>query len=259
MGVVNVTPDSFYDGGRYDAPNAALVHALRLVDQGADVIDVGGESSRPGAGPVAEQHEIGRVIPVIEKLRARCDIPISIDTRRSGVAETALNAGATWINDISSGRSDPRMAHVAAERGCPVVLMHSRENPETMQRNPRYEDVVAEVKLELVRCIEAFSAAGVPRANMILDPGIGFAKRLEDNLALLRNIGAIARLGCPVLVGTSRKSFVGRITGREPQDRLHGTLGSVAAAFMHGARIFRVHDVAATRDCLSVLAAIESA
>lgn len=259
MGVVNVTPDSFYDGGRHADPGPAVAHALKLIDEGADIIDVGGESTRPGAAPVPAEEELRRVAPVIERLATLTDTPVSIDTTKAEVAGRCLDSGAAWVNDISAGRFDPGMAGLAAERGCPVVLMHSRDKPQTMQENPSYADVVAEVAAELLQRVEHFTAAGVSRGNIVLDPGIGFAKRPEDNLTLLGRLERLGELGFPLLVGTSRKSFVGHVTGRPAGERLSGTLGSVAAAYMHGARLFRVHDVAATVDMLRVLVAIEAA
>jgi dihydropteroate synthase len=258
MGVVNVTPDSFYDGGRHDSVPAAVDHARALIEQGADVLDIGGESSRPGARPLDRHSETDRVIPLIHHIRTFSDIPISIDTTKAAVAAEALDAGADWINDISAGRFDRTMAPLAAARGCPVVLMHSRQRPATMQREPHYDDVVGEVSRELMSAVERFRGAGVADANIILDPGIGFAKRFIDNITLLRRLPALSELGFPLLIGTSRKSFIGRITGREVEQRLWGTLGSVGAAWSRGARMFRVHDVAATRDFLMVFSAIDN-
>ena len=259
MGVVNVTPDSFYDGGRHADTGPAVAHALRLIDEGADILDFGGESTRPGAAPVPAVEELRRVLPVIEEVVRLAGGPISIDTTKAEVARRCLDAGASWINDISAGRFDPDMAPLAAERRCPVVLMHSRDRPQTMQEKPWYDDVVAEVVAELRQAIERFTATGVSSGNLVLDPGIGFAKRPEDNLTLLGRLERLCELGLPVLVGTSRKSFVGQVTGRPVEERLHGTLGSMAAAYVHGARLFRVHDVAAAVDMLRVLTAIEAA
>ncbi len=256
MGVVNVTPDSFYDGGRYATREAALEHALKLVDEGADVVDVGGESTRPGAAPVTLEEEIGRVVPVVGALRQRVDVAISIDTNKAGVAQRALDAGATWINDVSAGRFDGAMPHLAAQRACPVVLMHSRNTPKHMQQHPHYGDVVEEVRKELSTSIELFTRCGVNRQNIIIDPGIGFAKRLEDNIALLKNLPALAALGFPILVGASRKSFIAAITSRAPHERLAGSLAGAGAAFAGGAKLFRVHDVKETVDFLKVLSAI---
>lgn len=257
MGVVNVTPDSFYDGGRHAGTRAAVAHALALVHDGASVLDIGGESTRPGAAPVSEDEELGRVVPVIEAVSRECDVPISIDTTKSRVAREALAAGATWVNDISAGRFDAAMPSVVATAGCPVVLMHSRERPQTMQASPRYDNTVAEVREELLGRVAAFETAGVAREHIVLDPGIGFAKRPEDNLALLRGIQSLISTGFPLLVGTSRKSLIGAITGKPVEQRLAGSLGSVAAAFARGVKMFRVHDVAETVDMLKVMVAVE--
>ena len=258
MGIVNVTPDSFYDGGRYATADAAVEQGIRLAAEGADILDIGGASSRPGARAVSPEEEVERVIPVIRRLEKEFKGPISVDTTRSSVARQALEAGATWINDISAGRADPLMPPlVAAEGKCIVVLMHMRGTPETMQNFSQYGDVVAEVKQELLAAVDVFIKAGVNRERIVIDPGIGFAKTAEQNVTLLRHLDAFVTTGYPVLVGTSRKSFIGRLTDREAPERLWGTLGSIASAFLHGARIFRVHDVAATRDFLTVFSAIE--
>lgn len=257
MGIVNVTPDSFYDGGRHDTCEPACDHARRLINEGADILDIGGESSRPGSLPVSAEEEQGRVIPVIEQLKKETDVLISVDTTKAAVAKAALDAGAAWINDISAGRFDRGMAPLAARRACPVVLMHSRKTPETMQADPYYDNVVQEVRDELLVCVKDFTDRGVLRENIILDPGIGFAKRFEDNIEILRHLSAFAALPFPILIGTSRKSFIGHITGKEAQYRLCGTLGSVAAAYTGGVKIFRVHDVGETKDFLSVLSTIE--
>jgi dihydropteroate synthase len=259
MGIVNVTPDSFYDGGRYTSADAAIEHGLQLAAEGADILDIGGASSRPGARAVVPEEEAGRVVPVVRRLAREFKGPISVDTTRVSVARRAIAAGATWINDISAGRDDPLMAALAARTGCTVVLMHLRGTPATMQTLCSYNDVVADVKRELLGSVRVFVKAGVDKKRVVIDPGIGFAKTAEQNLALLRHLDVFVRTGYTVLVGTSRKSFVGVCTGREVQGRLWGTLGSVGAAFLRGARIFRVHDVAATRDFLTVLSAIEKA
>jgi dihydropteroate synthase len=258
MGVINVTPDSFYDGGRFGSVQAAVDHGLRLLDEGADVLDIGGESTRPGALPVAADDEKSRVVPVIEAILRQHNALISIDTSKALVASAALDAGAQWVNDISAGRFDTGMPQLAGERQCPLVLMHSRGTPGTMQQNPHYNDVVAEVRQELLASVETFAARGVRRENMILDPGIGFAKRLEDNVELLRHLEALTGLGFPILIGTSRKSFIGALTGKAAPDRLSGSIASVVVAFEHGAKIFRVHDVAATVDALAVAQALSA-
>lgn len=258
MGIVNVTPDSFYDGGRYVSVDAALKHALQLKNEGADILDIGGSSSRPGARLVKPDEECRRVVPVVEALAKEFSGPLSVDTTWSATAKAALDAGASWINDISAGRLDPSMASVAAQAGCTVVLMHSRQTPSTMQIDPRYDDVTGEVISELFSAARQFMDAGVQREKIILDPGIGFAKTLEHNITLLRELDRIGELGFPLLVGTSRKSFIGKITGREVGERLWGTLASVASSYARGARIFRVHDVKETRDFLKVLSSIEN-
>lgn len=256
VGIINTTPDSFFDGGCYQGVEAAFEQACRLVDEGADVIDIGGESTRPGAATISAQQEMERVVELVQRLAARISVPISVDTTKAAVAQRALEAGAAWINDISAGRFDPAMAGVVARAACPVILMHSRHTPQTMQLQPSYENVVEQVCDELQQRIDVFVRAGVEPDKIIVDPGIGFAKRYEDNIALLAKLDAVAALGYPVLVGTSRKSFIGQLCNREVQQRLGGSLGSVAAAYLRGARLFRVHDVAATVDALTVFSAI---
>ena len=252
MGIVNVTPDSFYDGGRYHALDAAVVHARELIGQGADIIDIGGASSRPGADAVPPEEEARRVVPVIEAVAGFFGGPISVDTTWTSVAKQALEAGAHWINDISAGRFDREMISLVARSGCTIVLMHSRENPKTMQDAPRYDDVVADVARGLVESVNNFKRGGVRDDQLLLDPGIGFAKTADHSIELIRGLDRIVGLGYPVVIGTSRKSFIGRITGREAPERLYGTLGSVAAAYERGVSIFRVHDVAETADFLKV-------
>src|SRR5215813_485677 len=261
MGVVNVTPDSFSDGGRYLTREAAVQHARALVEAGADILDVGGESTRPGAGVVPAGEELDRVLPVIEALRAATDVPVSIDTRKAEVAREALRLGAVLVNDVSGLGHDPGLAGVVAEAGAALALMHIRGTPETMQIDPRYDDVVAEVIDGLATGIERAVAAGVPRERIWVDPGIGFGKTVGHNLFLLRHLAELRILGAPVLVGTSRKRFLGALTGGKPPDRrLAGTLGSVAAvAVLHGADVVRVHDVAEARDALAVADAIARA
>jgi dihydropteroate synthase len=260
MGIVNATPDSFSDGGRFLEPAAAVEHALRLADEGADLVDVGGESTRPGAVTVPVSEEIGRVVPVIAALRARgFPVPISIDTRKAAVARAALDAGADLVNDVS-GLADPALARVVAEAGVPVVLMHMRGTPEDMQQRAVYGDVVAEVVAALAEALARAEAAGVRRENTIVDPGIGFAKTAEHNLALLARLGELRALGRPILVGPSRKSFIARIgAGPAPADRLPGTLAAVTAIVLAGAELVRVHDVAAARHAALVAAAIRDA
>ena len=257
MGIVNITPDSFSDGGEFLDPDAAAKHAMQLIQEGADVLDIGAESSRPGAEPVSEEEELRRILPVIKKIREQTGIPLSVDTTKANVAACSLDAGADWINDISAGRFDASMAPLVAKRQCPVVLMHSRKTPVDMQQNPTYTDVVSEVCQDLVSSVNLFCGQGVLKEHIIIDPGIGFAKRFEDNLAVLGQIHRIIALGFPVLLGTSRKSFIGTIVGKTPRERLIGSLASIAGAYRQGVRIFRVHDVGASREFLQVLSAIE--
>lgn len=256
MGIVNVTPDSFFDGGGYFSVSLAIDHACRLADQGADIIDIGGQSTRPGAALIDWQEECGRIAPVIEALAKKVAAPISVDTFNSRTAAAALDAGARIINDISAGRLDHDMPAFAARRKCPIILMHSRLSPATMQDNPVYSDVVAEVKSELLASVDLFLRAGVDADNIVIDPGIGFAKRFEDNRALLCHIGELVETGYPVCVGTSRKAFIGRLTGKGPEGRLAGSLASITPAFYAGAKIFRVHDVEETTQFLTVLHAL---
>ncbi len=255
MGILNVTPDSFSDGGRYDRLDAALYHAERMVVSGADILDVGGESTRPGAQPVSEAEELDRVIPVIEALSARFEKPISIDTSKPAVMREAVVAGADMINDVNALRAEGAVA-AAAEAGVPVCLMHMQGEPRTMQRSPRYDDVVTEVRDFLLERARVCEVAGIPRDAIVLDPGFGFGKTLEHNLELLRQLPVLCATGYPVLAGISRKSMVGAITGREVDDRLAGSLAMALLALEGGARILRVHDVAETRDVLRVWVAV---
>ncbi len=252
MGVVNVTPDSFSDGGVFDDAQAAITHARRLAAEGAAIIDVGGESTRPGADPVPEQEELARVIPVIEGLAG---VQLSIDTMKARVAEAALDAGATYVNDVSAFRHDPEMAALVADRGVDCCLMHMLGEPRTMQQDPRYDDVVDDVRAFLEERLAAAVAAGIAEERVQLDPGIGFGKTLEHNLELLRRLDELAAIGRPIVVGTSRKSFLGRITGRDVTERVPATVATTVIAYERGARVFRVHDVAATADALAVAAA----
>lgn len=255
MGVVNVTPDSFSDGGLYLDPEAAIAHGRELVEAGADILDVGGESTRPGAEEVAASEELPRVVPVIEGLRGVAS-RISIDTSKAAVASAALDAGAEIVNDVTALRGDPEMAALCAERGCVVVLMHMVGNPRTMQEDPRYDDVVADVKAFLAERLEAAVAAGIPEEGIWLDPGIGFGKTVAHNMELLRRLGELRELGQPLVVGTSRKSFIGRIDGSPPEERLGGTIASSVLAAVEGAEVLRVHDVAEVRQALTVAAAV---
>ncbi|MDZ7370319.1 MAG: dihydropteroate synthase [candidate division KSB1 bacterium] len=247
MGILNVTPDSFYDGGRYADPQAAVEQAMRLSEQGADILDVGGESTRPGSETVPEEEELRRVLPVIEHIAARLDLPISIDTRKAAVAKAALAAGAEIINDISGSTYDPRMAELAAESGAGLVLMHIQGEPKTMQLQPQYDDVVEDILRELEARIAAVQAAGVKREQIVVDPGIGFGKTLQHNLEILRRLEEFRRLEQPLLIGPSRKSFIGRILDLPPEERLEGTLAAVAISVFLGACIVRVHDVRAAK------------
>ena len=260
MGVLNVTPDSFSDGGEFFASDRAVAHAASLLDEGARIVDVGGESTRPGSDPVIPQEELSRVMPVVQGiLAARPEAVVSIDTYRASTAEAALDAGARIVNDVTA-LSDPKMAELVAERGSPVVLMHMRGEPKSMQQDPRYEDVVREVRDFLAHRAERAVRAGVDEESIVLDPGIGFGKTLEHNLALLNRLDALVELGFPVLVGASRKSFLGKIGGSsDPKDRLFGTVATNVLAYERGATLFRVHDVRANKEALTVAAAIRGA
>ena len=259
MGIVNVTPDSFSDGGEFLEPGAAVDHALELAADGADLLDVGGESTRPGAQPVGLDEELRRVIPVISAIAGRTDVPISIDTMKADVAEAALAAGASFVNDVSALRGDPRMVEVVAAAETPVCLMHMLGEPRTMQDNPRYHDVVSEVATFLEQRADAVAGAGVDRARICVDPGIGFGKTLDHNLELLRRLDEIAALGYPVVVGVSRKRFLGAITGAGERGREAASLAASLAALHRGAWMVRVHEVRPVRDALAVEAAIEGA
>jgi dihydropteroate synthase len=254
MGVVNVTPDSFSDGGLFLDADAAVAHGERLTREGADVLDVGGESTRPGAEPVSEAEELRRVVPVVERL-AGGDARLSVDTSKASVAEAALEAGATIVNDVTAFRLAPEMAGVVASHGAGCCLMHMLGEPRTMQSDPRYEDVVSDVKAFLEERLAFAVAEGVPEERVWLDPGIGFGKTLDHNLELLRRLDEICAIGRPVAIGTSRKSFLGRITGREEGDRLAGTIATNVMAMERGAAVFRVHDVREVADALAVTAA----
>jgi dihydropteroate synthase len=260
VGVLNVTPDSFSDGGDFLNPGKAASRAAAMLDEGAEIIDVGGESTRPGSDPVPQEEEVRRVVPVIQKILAeRPDAIVSIDTYRAATAEAALEAGACIVNDVTALRGDPRMAALAADAGCPMILMHMLGEPKTMQRDPRYDDVVREVRDFLARRAEQAIVAGVEPENIILDPGIGFGKTLEHNLALLRRLDSLVELGFPVLFGASRKRFIGRITGVEDaRGRVSGTVAANVLAYERGATFFRVHDVRPNREALAVAEAVHS-
>ncbi len=257
MGILNVTPDSFHDGGRFDSLDAATGWAGAMARAGAAIIDIGGESTRPGSEPVAVDEEMRRVIPVIEALTAVLNVPVSIDTGKAEVARRALRAGAAIINDVTALRGDPQMAETAAEAGCPVCMMHMLGEPRTMQENPYYEDVVGDIKEFFRRRIEFAVSRGIKAENIILDPGIGFGKTVQHNLAILSRLDEFSSLGRPLMVGASRKRFIGTIAGEEDTGRrLPGTISANVLAFANGASIFRVHDVAENFQALKVAEAI---
>ena len=257
MGIVNCTPDSFYSGSRRQGANA-VDEGLRMVDEGADIIDVGGESTRPGSEPVAADEEIARIAPVIEALARKVEVPISVDTRRSVVASVALEVGASMVNDVSGLRHDLELGAVVAAADVPLVLMHARGEPANMVEHASYQDVVAEVACELREALARAHSVGVPDEAIVLDPGIGFAKRAEHNLTILRHTAALRSLGRPLLVGPSRKSFVGAVSNLPTEERLEGTAAAVAAAVLYGANILRVHDVGAMCRVVAIAAAIRS-
>jgi dihydropteroate synthase len=257
MGIVNVTPDSFYDGGkRFDGARAAA-DGFEMIDSGAEILDIGGESTRPGAQPVTADEELRRVLPVIRELRRKSNVPISIDTYKEVVARAALDAGADIVNDISALRFDPAMAGLVARASVPVILMHMQGVPQTMQREPRYQDVVLEVQDFLAACVRSAKLAGIAQEQIIIDPGIGFGKTLVHNLALLKDLHSLKSLGQPLLIGVSRKAFIGKIlNSAAPEERLEGSLAAAVAAAFSGANIVRVHDVRETVRALRVTDAI---
>ena len=257
MGIVNVTPDSFSDGGSFLDPTDAIAHGRGLADEGADVLDVGGESTRPGSDPVPAAEEVRRVLPVVRELAA-AGLPVSIDTMKAEVAEAALAAGAAFVNDVTALRNDPRMAAVVADAGVPVCLMHMLGEPKTMQDAPAYDDVVGDVREFLARRADAAVAAGIDPADICVDPGIGFGKTVEHNLALLAHLDRISDLGFPVLVGVSRKRFLGALAGGAEDERGPAGLAAGLAAVRRGAWMLRVHDVAPTRQALRLQSAIEA-
>ena len=260
MGILNITPDSFYDGGRYTAPGAAIKHALRLVEEGADIIDVGGESTRPYADSTTVEEELGRVIPVIKAVRARSDVFISIDTYKARVAQEALDAGADMINDVSGLSFDAGMARIAADAKVPVVIMHMKGTPKEMQVEPGYDDVIGEIKDFFSEKVAFAKQCGIEEENIILDPGIGFGKRLGDNLMIIKELRRFKELGKPVLIGTSMKAFIGRLTGSpDPEERIEGTLASVTLCLWNGADIVRVHDVKKARRVATLVHAVMKA
>jgi dihydropteroate synthase len=256
MGIVNVTPDSFSDGGQFFDPQQAVAHALEMMEQGAEILDVGGESSRPGAEPVSEAEELRRVIPVIEQLARKARVPISIDTVKPAVARAALIAGASIVNDVGANRTDAAMWHIVAETGAGYICMHMRGNPQTMQVNPAYQDVVREVGEFFSERLARLKDSGVAAEQVALDPGIGFGKLAEHNLQLLAALGIFKKLERPLVLGVSRKSFIGKIVATESDDRLAGSLACASLAVEAGVEVVRVHDVAETLQAVRVTEAI---
>ena len=256
MGVLNVTPDSFSDGGVYFDKEKAIAHGLRMAEEGADLLDIGGESTRPGSKPIELEEELNRVIPVIEALAKKVKIPISIDTYKSAVAQKAIEAGAEIINDISGLHFDPNLAQVAAKEGTPLVLMHIRGTPDIMQKDVHYDSLYSEILRSLGESIQKAQSAGVSPQQIIVDPGIGFGKTLEHNLLILRDLSELRILGKPILLGTSRKTFIGRILHADVNERLEGTLASIVVAVLNGAHIIRTHDVLQAKKAIAVADAI---
>ena len=259
MGILNVTPDSFSDGGRYLDPSAAVDRALAMVEEGADLIDVGGESTRPGAAAVPSDEEMRRILPVIEVLAPRLSVPISVDTRKALVARRALEAGASLVNDVTALTGDAEMAEVVAAADVPVILMHMQGTPETMQQQPKYRDVVFEVTAWLLEAAAGARAHGIAVEQILIDPGLGFGKRPEHNLSLLRHLDRLVATGYPVVVGPSRKSFIGELLGTGPEQRVMGTASAVALAAAAGAAMVRVHDVRAMAQVVRVAEAVRTA
>lgn len=256
MGILNVTPDSFYDGGKYYSHTSAVRRAEEIAEEGADILDVGGASTRPGSYPPSIEEEIERVIPVIKKIVKNIDIPISIDTYHSEVARRALDIGVHMVNDVTALRGDEKMAEVVAEYNVPVILMHMKGTPLTMQQNPQYEDLMDEIIQFLKDRIDSAISAGIKEENLLIDPGIGFGKRVEDNLTIIRELKKLHILGKPLVLGPSRKSFIGKILNLPPEERLCGTAASVTVAIVNGAHILRVHDVREMRQVMKVTDAI---
>mgnify|MGYP001183928367 CR=1 FL=1 len=252
MGILNVTPDSFSDGGKYFEKNTAIKHALEMVENGADIIDIGGESTRPFSDPVSIDKEISRVIPVIEGIREKSDVCISIDTTKSIVASESLNVGASIINDVSAMEVDPLMADVAIKFDCPLIIMHMKGTPKNMQDNPKYESLITDIKDYLIERIDFAISKGVNCKKIIIDPGIGFGKTVENNFEIINNLNHFVRLNFPVLMGASRKSFIGISLNLPENDRLEGSLAANVIGLQHGAKIFRVHDVAETNKALFI-------
>ena len=256
MGILNVTPDSFFDGGRYLDPQVAVTHALRLVEEGADLLDIGAESTRPGASPVEAAEERRRLIPVVTAVAKAVTVPISVDTSKAAVAKAAVDAGAVIVNDVTALRGDPEMVEVVADSEAGLVLMHMQGTPQTMQQQPQYRDVAEDIAEFWAERVRFAMDRGVARSRIVLDPGIGFGKVLMHNLDLLAQLGTFTKLGFPLMIGPSRKGFIGQLTNQGVQDRAWGTAGVVALAVEHGANILRVHDVAAMRDVVNVVTAI---
>jgi len=257
MGILNVTPDSFSDGGLFNHPESAIAQAHYLVKAGADILDVGGESTRPGAAEISLEEELNRVVPAIEAIRRELSVPISVDTTKAAIARASVLAGADIVNDISGATFDSQMLPTVAELGVPIVLMHMRGTPQTMQKMTDYEDLIGEIYQFLQKRVEAAIASGIDKSRIILDPGIGFAKTYDQNLEILRRLSEFSSLDCPILVGVSRKSFIGRIVNQTaPQGRIWGTAGACAGAIASGADILRVHDVQEMRDVCLVADAI---
>jgi len=258
MGVLNVTPDSFYDGGQHHALDDAVAHGLSMVEEGADIIDVGGESTRPYSDLLPLDEELKRVMPVIEALSKKISLPISIDTYKSEVAVRALEAGAAMVNDISALRFDPAVGNVVASKGVPIVLMHMRGEPRNMQVSPVYDDLLGEIVAFLSRAAEKAASMGIKKDLIIIDPGIGFGKSFDDNLMILRELGRFSSLGYPLLVGTSNKSFIGHVLGLPVESRDTGTMATIAAAVMNGAHIIRAHNVRAAKETVAMSDAIKA-
>jgi dihydropteroate synthase len=259
MGILNITPDSFFDGGTHFRKNDAVKHGLRMAAEGADIIDVGGESTRPFSDPLPLDEELKRVIPVIKTLAQEIDIPISIDTYKSEVASQAIDAGATMVNDISALKFDPAMGQLVADAGIPIVLMHMKGTPKNMQANPAYKDLFGEIIEFLRKAMEKASTACIKRDFIIIDPGIGFGKSFNDNLKIINNLHKFSSLGQPLLVGTSNKAFIGHVLDLSVESRETGTMATIAASVMNGANIVRVHNVKATKETVTMIDAIMKA
>ena len=256
MGILNVTPDSFSDGGLFSDSSHAVDHALEMINDGADIIDVGGESTRPGADSVSSEDELGRVVPVIREICRQSDVLVSVDSMKAGVAAEAISAGASIINDVSAMTADPGMPGIAAESGAGVILMHMQGNPRTMQSDPTYDSVAEDVSAYLLDRVEQLLALGLKRETMAIDPGIGFGKTVEHNVALLTNLAVLTAYELPVVVGLSRKSFLGKLAGRDVDSRLASSLGALVYCILNGAHVMRVHDVRASVDAARVAMAL---